>query len=151
MTNLKIPITTLCFSLLFVFIINSCDQEGRGFVLPEGEVARGKATFVKLHCNECHSVADIEWAGNPDELFFQLGGNVSKKKTYGELVASVINPSHKIAKQYYGHDTAHPEGTSKMAIYNEVMTIQELVDIVTFLQKEYKIEPPQSYYLDYNL
>jgi len=140
------------FFLLFLAMLpTSCHQEERGFALPKGDYERGKNAFVKLRCNECHSVADVKWLGNPEELYFQLGGTITKKKTYGELVSSVINPSHKIAKQFYGHQTSHPEGSSKMTIYNEVMTVQELVDMVTFLQSEYKIEPPRDYYLDYNL
>jgi len=147
----KILITTFIFLLFLAMLPTSCQQEGRGCALPKGDYERGKNAFVQLRCNGCHSVADVKWLGNPEELYFQLGGTISKKKTYGELVSSVINPSHKIAKQYIGHQTSTSEGSSKMAIYNEVMTVQELVDIVTFLQTEYKVEPPKPYYLDYDL
>jgi len=145
-TNIKLISTALFLIFLFTLLITSCDQESKGFALPPGDKARGIATFNKLYCNECHSVGNIEWAGNPDELHFELGGGVPFKKTYGELVTAIINPSHKVAKQYYGHDTEHPEGSSKMAYYNELMTVQELVDIVSFLEGEYQIERPVTYY-----
>ena len=131
---------------LFTLFTASCQQQSRGFALPPGDKERGKTAFLKLHCNECHSVADIEWAGNPEELHYVLGGSVIFTKTYGELVTSIINPSHKIAQQYYEQDLTSVDNTSKMAIYNDLMTVQELVDIVSFLEAEYEIERPITYY-----
>lgn len=37
-------------------------------------------------------------------------------------------------------------GESRMPVYNEVMTVQELVDIVTFLQEHYEVVAPQVRY-----
>ncbi len=131
--------------LLSSAIIVSCNQEGRGFALPDGDKEAGKAAFVKLSCNECHSVADIEWKENTENEDVPLGGKVDRIKSYGELVTSVINPSHKVAKVY---QQASDEG-SKMNNYNEILTVQELVDIVTFLQLEYRIHRPRKYYYPY--
>lgn len=125
-----------------LLISNSCQTESKGFALPEGSAIKGKALFMDFYCNECHSIADIKWSGNTKKNHFKLGGKIRFQKSYGELVASVINPSHKIAQQYYGQSTANEKGVSKMKNYNELMTVQELVDIVTFLQSEYEIDRP---------
>ena len=131
--------------LLFVF---GCTQQGQGFALPVGDIQAGKAAFTTFNCNDCHEVADIAWAGSDVTLKVPLGGEVRNLKTYGELVTSVINPSHKVSKTFIESRT-NPDGSSRMRNYNEVMTIQELVDVVTFLQSEYEIETPPTYYYPY--
>jgi hypothetical protein len=152
--SVKIKYKTLCnltnYLMVFVLLcggllISSCNEHARGFALPEGNVEKGKVTYKRLGCNECHSISEIEWKGGSDNLKIQLGGEVSSQKSYGDLVTSVINPSHKIARRYK-QKISTEEGLSKMKNYNEVMTVQELIDIVTFLQSEYKVRiPPTSY------
>jgi hypothetical protein len=38
--------------------------------------------------------------------------------------------------------TAPQAGKSKMTVYNEVMTVQQLVDLTTFLQDTYTVYDP---------
>jgi sulfur-oxidizing protein SoxX len=132
-------------------LLTSCNEEERGFALPEGDIAQGKAAYSRLSCTECHSIAEIAWKGGPDNLNIQLGGEIPSKKTYGELVTSVINPSHKIAlPSTQNNDTPTTNaGGSKMKNYNYVMTVQELIDLVAFLQSEYKISIPHRYSYPY--
>ena len=133
------------FFCLVVFV--GCNPEGRGFALPPGDLETGKATFVDFNCNSCHSIADIEFDGSPEYLNVPLGGEVTRIKSYGELVTSIINPSHKIADK---HKSIGAEGdSSKMEIYNEVLTVQELIDLVTFLRSEYNVSPPPTTYPPY--
>jgi sulfur-oxidizing protein SoxX len=63
------------------------------------------------------------------------------------LLTSVINPSHKIYPNL-NPDVTTLDGQSKMPIFNDVMTVTELVDLVTFLQPYYKVLPPNpsNYY-----
>ena len=133
----------LCGSLL----LSNCNEQARGFAFPEGNIEEGKATFERLACNECHTVSGVEWKGSDDNLKVHLGGAVTTLKSYGELVTSIINPSHKIAKSHKYYTTG--EGDSKMKNYNEVMTVQELIDVVSFLQSEYDLESPQTNYRYY--
>ena len=74
-----------------------------------------------------------------------LGGNVTRVKTYGELVTSIINPSHKLAPGYKEEEVTI-DGASRMelAYLNEVVTVQELIDLVAFLQPLYKLMPPEN-------
>ena len=62
-----------------------------------------------------------------------LGGEVTRIQTYGELVTSIINPSHRLAEGY-PVDTVSVDGKSRMRNYNDVMTVTELTDLVMFLQ-----------------
>lgn len=123
----------------------ACNQQGRGFALPEGDIQAGKEAFTRLSCNECHQVADIAWSGEDGSPNVPLGGAVENTKTYGELVTSIINPSHKMAKKYREENG----GASPMTSYNEVMFVSELVNIVTFLQSEYELDTPPGYYAPY--
>ncbi len=149
-TLYKLPKILLVFILLCGgLLINSCNEQARGFALPKGDIVKGKETYKKLSCTECHSISEIEWKGGSDSLKIHLGGEVSTKPSYGELVASVINPSHKIARRYK-QETATKEGLSKMRNYNEVMTVQELIDLVAFLQSEYDVKAPPTVYYPYH-
>lgn len=134
------------FALLILFIcVIGCSQQSQGFVLPEGDIQEGKLTFVGLSCDQCHSIGDIEWQGEADalDLHVPIGGKVTSIKSYGELVTSVINPSHKIAKRFQ-QVTTTADGQSRMENYNQVMTVEQLIDLVTFLQSEYEVEVPPA-------
>lgn len=132
-------------------VFAGCQNESRGFVLPEGDIEQGKQTFLELNCTRCHSIGDVAWTGDErwDDPHVKLGGEVTSMKTYGELVTSVINPSHKISQQAITNQRLTlVEGMSKMELYryNEIMTVQELVDLVTFLQSEYELIKPEDTY-----
>jgi sulfur-oxidizing protein SoxX len=94
-----------------------------------------------MGCSACHVIGDIEQlaldgTGIPP---VKLGGAVARVKTYGDLVTSIINPSHKIARRYKGDEVMTEDGQSKMLNYNDVMTVTELVNLVTFLESNYDI------------
>jgi hypothetical protein len=134
--------------LFTVFIITGCEQEGRGFSLPQGDANAGKATFQQLGCGTCHSVKGENNGETTRMTHVVLGGLTTRVRTYGELVTSVINPSHRIARATFG-EAADESGKSNMTIYNEVMTVQQLVDLVTYLQAKYDIMVPRAYYPAY--
>ena len=121
----------------------------RGFRLPEGNATAGRETFLYMHCNQCHTIKDERLptvAGF--EPFVELGGSLTRVKTYGELVTAIINPSHKLADGC-PEDLVSENGKSKMYVYNGFMTVQELTDLVMFLQSHYDVVPPQFQYRVY--
>lgn len=147
---INLPNYLMVFILIFgSLLISSCNEQARGFALPEGDIEKGKVTFKRLACNECHSISNIEWKGEKDNLKIQLGGEIATQKSYGDLVTSVINPSHKVAPRYK-ENTSTEEDLSKMKNYNEVMTVQELVDLVAFLESEYHVITPNRSYSPYH-
>ena len=116
-------------------------KSGKGFTLPVGDAQAGKSDFVSLQCNACHKIEGIDQVaanGEKPELSIALGGEVTRIQTYGELVTSIINPSHRLAKGY-PIDEISVDGQSKMKNYNDVMTVTQLTNLVTFLQSKYKL------------
>ena len=133
--------------------LSGCDEEKaiseRGFRLPDGNAQAGRDTFLYMHCNQCHTIKGEELPTiSGYEPYVELGGAVTRVKTYGELVTAVINPSHKLADGY-PEDMVSEDGKSKMYYYNGFMTVQELTDIVMFLQPHYDVVPPQFQYRVY--
>lgn len=116
-----------------------------GFRLPDGNKEEGRRAFESLQCNACHDVRGVE---TPAEIAAEsrvtLGRDVSRVKTYGELVTAIINPSHKLAPGYRKEDvSANGESLMAYANLNRVLTVQELIDIVAYLQPLYEVTPPQ--------
>ena len=122
----------------------ACDRQSPvGFRLPDGNPAAGQQAFVALRCNACHDVhgVNIEYLGGVAHV--TLGGETTRVRTYGELVTSIINPSHRISPK--NRDAgATAEGVSLMsyAYLYDVMSVQQLVDLVTFLEPTYEIVQP---------
>ena len=121
-----------------------CSNAYEGFTLPPGDAARGKEAFVAFRCYDCHTVSGVELpAGEePDRVIVELGGEVERVRTYDDLVTAIINPSHRLA-QGYSPSLVAEEGKSRMTNYNDVMTVAQLIDIVTFLQGHYELRVPE--------
>jgi hypothetical protein len=119
-------------------------KSGLGFRLPDGDAARGKQAFVDLRCNACHNVegSDLPFSGT-GAASVTLGGRTVRVKTYGDLVTSIINPSHRITPRYPPEQVSL-NGQSLMTLpyLNDVMTVQQLIDLVAFLQGSYQVIPP---------
>ena len=124
-------------------------KSGRGLTLPEGDIAQGQATFVKLGCIQCHTVTGVYLPAYDGEttLMLEVGGEVLKVKTYGDLVTSIINPSHVISQEYLGRLPESP-GTlpeSPMPDFTREMTVAEMVDLIAFLHSRYVLKPKPDY------
>jgi len=145
--------TPFLVMLLGILVLAGCQRgptSAAGFRLPDGDPEAGRAAFVDLQCYNCHTVTNETFPrrNNLDELNVVLGGESTYVTTYGELVTSIINPSHKLAKGY-DPETIATDGQSKMRIYNDVMTVQQLTDLVVFLQPHYKVVVPEYVYRRY--
>jgi hypothetical protein len=142
----------LILASLSLITLISCDypSESRGFSLPIGDLKAGEIVFTSLECNSCHSLPTIEQLPdvNGHEISVQLGGEVSRIKTYGELVTAIINPSHRIAQPGVPQHVM-ADGQSVMRNYNDVMTVSQLTNLVSFLQTQYELRPyePTKYRL----
>ena len=140
---------SVILSVITILVFSTgCDSEGRGFALPPGDAEVGRTTFVELACVDCHSIRGEESDEITREVHVALGGPTTRVRSYGELVTSVINPSHRLARAVSGN-VSNDSGVSQMRNYNAVMTVQQLVDLVTFLQTKYEVVIPQSRYSSY--
>lgn len=117
-----------------------------GFLLPDGDTTAGQAAFTDLQCGMCHTVEGTELPtdGDTRPIDVALGGQVIRVQTYGELVTAVINPSHDLVKGY-DLEAISVDGTSLMADSNDRMTVQQLIDIVAYLQASYTKHLPDDY------
>jgi hypothetical protein len=132
--------------LVVVVGCESDPKSARGFRLPDGDVERGKAAFMELQCTSCHTVdgVNLPRQETPPPMSVALGGEVRKIRTYGELVTSIINPSHTLAPGY-PQKYVGERGKSRMEDYNQVMTVSQMIDLVAFLQSRYRfVVPPPS-------
>ena len=143
---------SLLAALLFAFLpLAACDSEtlmsARGFRLPDGNADAGREAFLYMQCHQCHFIEGEQFPVLPgmDPPYVELGGKVTRVKSYGELVTAIINPSHKLAKGYVA-ELVSEDGQSKMAYYNHYMTVQELNDLVAFLQPHYDVVVPNMRY-----
>ena len=128
-----------------LFALTSCDlrpQSSYGFRLPDGDASIGENIYVDKGCASCHAVIGREELrdGVTTEMTVEIGGMQTRVSTYGELVTSVINPSHEIARKYRSEEYAI-DGESRMISYNDVLTVSELIDLVAFLQDQYSEFP----------
>jgi len=121
-------------------------ESGSGLRLPNGDVVAGKQAFAELNCDECHVVGD-EAAPNPSsdgQVVVRLGGRAPHIETHGELITSIVNPSHGFSRRYAREDVTEGD-RSKMRNLNEAMTVAQLIDLTAYLQSKYELELKQLY------
>jgi mono/diheme cytochrome c family protein len=121
-------------------------ESGRAFRLPDGDPIIGKQVFLRLQCHACHTIPRLELPSLDlaAPVTVTLGGPTTQVKTYGQLVTSIINPSHKLIKRY-PQDEISSDGQSFMPTMNEFLTVQQLIDLVAFLQDQYQVVLPEPY------
>ena len=148
--------TRLVMALILVSLaaLSACDRDAmmssKGFRLPDGNAVAGREAFLYMQCQQCHTIDGEELPLIPGQEmpYVELGGKVTKVKTYGELITAIINPSHELARGY-AEEVVSEYGESNMYIYNDHMTVQELIDIVMYLQPYYDVVVPQGKYRVY--
>jgi hypothetical protein len=134
--------------LLCAVALQACAVARDGaFHFPDGSPDRGREVFDTVGCRGCHRIARVDppFQGT-GAASVNLGDQSVRVKTYGDLVTSIINPSHKLVRGYAADEISTPEGESLMSLanLNEVLTVQQLIDLVAFLQVVYEVVPPPS-------
>jgi hypothetical protein len=115
-----------------------------GIYLPVGQADRGREAFVALECHACHRVEgkDLPAHAGAASPLIALGGHTARIESYADLVTSIINPSHRLARSYRTLATSSQRTSPMETRYlNEVMTVQQLVDLIAFLNAEYENVP----------
>lgn len=136
-------------TLMLLLLVACGDKEtkmAKGFALPKGDIEKGKQAFVDMNCHKCHTVSGekLPELSSLPLVQLQLGGQVRKIKTYGQLVTSIINPKHVISEEYIkklGLENEEDAATIMLPV-NDQMTVSQMIDIVEFLNSRYiKYEP----------
>ena len=111
----------------------------KGFRLAaNGDPDRGKAAFLELGCTACHEVQGAVLP-HPTVQPVVLGGPVTVEPSDGYLVTAIINPEY--------HAAAYPAtGHPRMPDFASRMTVQQLTDIVAYLQLRYTLSPLPAQY-----
>ena len=130
-------------ALVALIWLSACAPDDRrqgDIYLPEGDATRGEQHFVSLGCVGCHSVVGSELpepeAGAAGPVRVLLGSRTGRTMSYGQLVTSIVNPSHRLSARYRKDDVSR-EGESLMVSFNDVLTVTQLTDLVAFLQAHY--------------
>lgn len=134
----------LCL-ILAGLMLAGCDrlESGRRLRLPKGNAENGKAAFIALKCTECHTVAGVELPKPVVEpgLVVELGGNVPRLRTVGDLMTSIIHPTQSVSSKMKRPAVGAP--VTNMPDLTETMTVSQLIDLVRFLQPRYtEMAPP---------
>jgi hypothetical protein len=105
-----------------------------GLVLPPGDPALGRLTFVKMQCNHCHMITGkvsegiaLPVTATPAPLL----DSAVAKKGQAALVTSILNPSHAVDRKVL---EGREGKLSPMGSYVHALSVRELVDLVAFLQ-----------------
>ena len=103
--------------------------KGWQFTMPKGDPDKGREVFEKFACYVCHEVRGEKFsAAAPGSV---LGPELSQMGPLHPLeyfTESVVNPSAHAAKKYRG-----PDDKSTMPANNDRMTVQELIDLSSYL------------------
>lgn len=140
---------TASILVLLLICATGCGRKSAvGFHLPDGDVEKGKAAFAALKCYSCHTVdgAETPLPTVTKHKPIVIGGEVARIKTYGELVTSVIDSSHRMSAQVK-KDWEVDGKLSPMPNYNREMTVGQMIDLVAFLQSRYSQLVPLNTYL----
>ena len=126
----------------FASLLASCnvgDEWQNEVHLPAGDAARGEELFASVGCVSCHAVGDAGFddSADMDGVRVRLGSQTGRRMSYGQLVTSVVNPSHRLAPQYFSENISR-DGESLMANYNDALSVTQLTDIIAFLQMHYE-------------
>ncbi len=109
--------------------------EGWKFTWPKGDPVKGREVFVKLECYSCHEVQGEKFPAPSGDIGPELSmmGPLHDAEYFAE---AIINPNAVVEKGK-GYEAA--DGSSKMPSYNDLATVQEVIDLVAYLKG---LKPP---------
>jgi mono/diheme cytochrome c family protein len=105
---------------------------GWKFAWPKGDRAKGRDLFAKLECYSCHEVRGETFPAPSEKE--KVGPELSAMGPLHEaeyFAEAIIKPSATIEK---GKGYEASDGSSRMPSFNDVMTVQELIDLVAYLR-----------------
>jgi mono/diheme cytochrome c family protein len=105
------------------------------FAWPAGNAAAGREVFAKLECYSCHEVKGEKFpkpdpGDDPGKVGPELSGMAPLHPV--EYFAEAIIHPNAVVEEGKGYRAA--DGKSKMPSYNDLVTVQEVIDLVAFLK-----------------
>jgi mono/diheme cytochrome c family protein len=108
-------------------------------VFPTGKAEAGQVVFVEKGCHQCHSAGPTKLPAVELEsrLVIELGGDVHAAWTRDDYARAIMDPNHLVSEDYQiamirlgDHFKAE---NSPMPTFADVLRVNELIDLVTFL------------------
>jgi Cytochrome c len=108
-------------------------------VVPNGKAEAGQLVFVEKGCHQCHSAGSTKLPAVELEqrLVIELGGDVHTKWNRDDYARAIMDPNHLVSEDYKiamirlgDHFKAE---NSPMPTFADVLRVNELIDLVTFL------------------
>jgi L-cysteine S-thiosulfotransferase len=121
--------------LVGIVLLGGCSRKPveteKGLRLPAGDPQAGRAVFEKTRCYTCHEISGQSFPAPSLDRPVRFTQEQAKKPAE-ELAQSIVSPSHTIS----GFPSAVAEGgeLSKMGDFNRVLTVQDVADLVAFIQ-----------------
>jgi mono/diheme cytochrome c family protein len=106
---------------------------GWRFSWPAGDIERGRSIFARYECFSCHEVRGKRFLVPRDAS--NVGPELSSMGSVHEVlyfVEAIVDPNA-VVERGKGYDAA--DGSSKMPSFNDTLTVQELVDLVAYLEQ----------------
>jgi len=103
--------------------------KGWSFTLPQGDPSKGREVFAKFACYACHRVVGEDF---PDLGPAAVGPELTQMGPMHPLeffAESLVNPDAVIAEDRF----KAKDGRSMMRSFNNLMTVQELIDLSAYL------------------
>lgn len=110
---------------------------GWKFTWPKGHAAKGRDAFAKFECYRCHEVRGEKFPAPTEKG--KTGPELSQMGPLHEpeyFAEAILNPNAVIEK---GKGYQGPDGSSRMPSFNDSMTVEELIHLVTYLRA---LKPP---------
>ncbi|MBT3435957.1 MAG: c-type cytochrome [Nitrospinaceae bacterium] len=99
------------------------------FQVSKGYPEDGRESFEKFQCYKCHAVDGEKFPKPEGDAVGPELSQMGPMHPVEFFAESILNPNAQIS---FSRDKS-PEGNSKMPSYNEIMSLQELVDLSAFL------------------
>ena len=102
---------------------------------PAGDAAAGQENFIKLECYTCHEVKGEQFpkpepGPDPGTIGPELS-SMAPLHPAEYFAEAIINPNAAVEE---GKGYRAADGKSKMPSYNDLGTVQEVIDLVTYLK-----------------
>lgn len=113
--------------------------EGTRTVVPPGKAEAGQVVFVGKGCHQCHSAGATKLppVDLAQRLVIELGGDVHSSWDRDDYARAIMDPNHLVSEDYKiamirlgDHFKAE---NSPMPTFADVLRVNELIDLVTFL------------------
>lgn len=127
---------TLILSFAAIQIVQADETKP---LFPKGDLAKGETVFMEQKCFACHTLEQRKLPDFdlPAKLKIHLGGSAQELWTRDDYAKAIMNPNHVVAPEYQAIMIRIGDkvgaANSPMPTFNEKVTVQNLIDLATFL------------------